>query len=180
MRWTRKATTAVALARFQRMPRFFMRMLITTTTACSRHSTAHWIATSLPLLVVAHPILLGLEIADGLLQGGRHFTSGGAQAVHGSAPCSPSLSTRGSILLVLLLGQRASLFGGRVGAVLHPTTALRLNVRAAFLLLFDLPNGLCECFGSLATLPASPMRRSCWLRRAVESKLILSDTVMYM
>src|SRR5205807_10417882 len=44
-------------------------------------ATAHWISLLLPLLVIAQPVFLRLQIPDGILQSRRHFSSHGAQAV---------------------------------------------------------------------------------------------------
>jgi hypothetical protein len=49
----------VALARFQRLPRFFMRLLITSATVLYQ-STAHRTPIGLLLLIITQPVLLGL------------------------------------------------------------------------------------------------------------------------
>ena len=81
MRWTRKATSAVALARFQRIPRFFMRALMTRATARSTRPQPTGIPLRLPLLVIAQLVFLRLQISDGILQKGRHISRRGAPAL---------------------------------------------------------------------------------------------------
>ena len=68
IRSRRRATTAVVLSRFQRVSRFFMCAVITSTTARSRHSTANGIAMFVPLLVVAEPTLLRLPMKKVLVE----------------------------------------------------------------------------------------------------------------